>query len=481
MGTLNTYTKKHLYIGGEWVEGERYVPLFSPYNGEKLADIPQGTVEDVDRAIGAAEEAAYVMRALSSHERAGVLDRLARLLEERQDEAAAIIANEAAKPIKAARVEVKRTIQTYRFAAMEARNRYGETLPMDAAPGGENRVGYTVREPIGVIGAITPFNFPMNLVAHKVGPAIAAGNSVVLKPASATPLSAFFLAELLEQAGLPKGACNVVTGSGRVVGDRLVKDSRVKMITFTGSAETGIGIRNQAGLKKVTLELGSNAALIVDEGVDLVDVAKRAVMGAFAYQGQVCISIQRIYVHDAVYQAFLRAFVAETEKLKGGNPFDSATDLSSLITKEDTERALSWVQEAVDSGAVLETGGTVEGTVMRPTVLTNVDRDMKVSCNEVFAPVVVINRIQSIDEGTKAVNDSRYGLQAGIFTPNIHHAFEAADQLHVGGVLINDIPTYRVDHMPYGGVKESGTGREGIRYSVDEMTEMKLIIVNKNK
>ncbi|MCD5322150.1 MULTISPECIES: aldehyde dehydrogenase family protein [Pontibacillus] len=478
---LNTVEKKQLYIGGEWMEGERYAPLFSPYNGKKLADIPQGTEEDVDRAIGAAEVAAQLMRALPSHERAGILERLAGLLEERQEEAAMIIANEAAKPIKAARVEVKRTVQTYTFAAMEARNRYGETIPMDAAPGGENRVGYTVREPLGVIGAITPFNFPMNLVAHKIGPAIAAGNAVVLKPASGTPLSAFFLAELLEEAGLPKGACNVVTGSGRVVGDRLVKDSRVKMITFTGSAETGVGIRNQAGLKRVTLELGSNAALIVDEGVDLAEVAKRAVTGAFAYQGQVCISLQRIYVHDAVYQAFLRAFVAETEKLKTGDPLDPETDVSSLITKEDTERALSWVEEAIEGGAVLETGGMIEGNVMRPTVITNASRTMKVSCKEVFAPVVVINRIQSIEEGIEAVNDSRYGLQAGIFTPNIGHAFEAADQLQVGGVLINDIPTYRVDHMPYGGVKESGTGREGIRYSIDEMTEMKLIIINKNK
>lgn len=351
---------------------------------------------------------------------------------------------------------------------------------MDAAPGGEGRVAYTVKEPLGVVGAITPFNFPMNLVAHKVGPAIASGNTVILKPAGQTPLSAYFLAELLHEAGLPSGAFNVVTGSGSVVGEKLVTDERVKKISFTGSPEVGIGIRNKAKLKPVTLELGSNAAVIVDKDVEVEKIVSRCVTGAFGFQGQVCISLQRVYVHEENYDRFVEHFVKAAKHLKVGDPLDPDTDVSALISPKDVDRTLEWIDEAKQHGAEIATGGTSEGNLLHPTVLLGVDAQSKVSCQEVFAPIVLINKVKSVEEAIDVVNDSRYGLQAGIYTENVRTAMNATKKLHVGGVLINDIPTFRVDHMPYGGVKESGVGREGIKYAIEEMTELKLVIFNNN-
>lgn len=478
--TVKNKEKKKLYINGEWVEAKEYTSLFSPYSRELIAEIPQATVEEVDLAIEAAYQARSKMAEMPSYQRAGILEKLAGLLEQRSDEAAGIIALEAAKPITTAKGEIARTVQTFKFAAEEAKRINGETIPMDAAPGGEGRVAYTVREPLGVIGAITPFNFPMNLVAHKVGPAIAAGNTVVLKPAGQTPLSAYFLAELLEEAGLPAGAFNVVTGSGSVVGEKLVKDDRVKKISFTGSPEVGIGIRNKAGLKHVTLELGSNAALIVDKDADVEKIIPRCVTGAFAFQGQVCISLQRVYVHSDVFDHFVEKFVEAAAKLKVGDPLNPETDVSALIAPKEVERTLGWIEEAKQNGAKVVMGGVSEGSVLKPTVLLDVEPAAKVSCQEVFAPIVLINKVNSVGEAIELVNDSRYGLQAGIFTENIRTAMDATKKLHVGGVLVNDIPTYRVDHMPYGGVKESGVGREGIKYAIDEMTEMKLVIINNN-
>jgi acyl-CoA reductase-like NAD-dependent aldehyde dehydrogenase len=317
-----TVMKKKLYINGTWREAKEYVSLYSPYTEEAIAEIPLATKEDVDQAIEAAENARKAMKQMPAHQRAEILENIARIIEERSEEAAKIIATEASKPIATARGEVARTITTYKFAAEEAKRIHGETIPLDAAPGGENRLAYTVREPVGVVSAITPFNFPMNLVAHKVGPAIAAGNPIVLKPASQTPLSSFFLAEVAEAAGLPVGGLNVVTGRGSVIGDLLVTDDRIKVVTFTGSPEVGIGIRNKAGLKKVTLELGSNAGVIVDGNVDIDKVIPRAVTGAFAFQGQVCISLQRIFVHENIYDEFVEKFVKETEKLTVGDPLD---------------------------------------------------------------------------------------------------------------------------------------------------------------
>jgi acyl-CoA reductase-like NAD-dependent aldehyde dehydrogenase len=471
--------KKHLFIDGKWVEAGEYRPLFSPYSGEQIAEIAYAGAAEVQHALEVAERARPSMARMPAYERAAILERLAAMISDKAEECAGIIALEAAKPLKTARLEVERTIATYKFAAEEAKRIHGETIPMDAAPGGEDRVAYTIRQPLGVIAAITPFNFPMNLVAHKVGPALAAGNTIVLKPAGQTPLSALLLAELLQQAGLPAGALNVVTGSGSVVGDLLVTDARVKAVTFTGSPEVGIAIRSKAGLKKVILELGSNSALIVDQGTDVDSMIARAVTGAFSYAGQVCISIQRIYVHEQLFDEFARKFVKQTELLQLGDPLDPKTDVSAVITPREAQRALDWIADAEQSGAVVATGNKKEGNVVHPTVLLHVAEASSISCREAFAPVVMINRIASVEEGIALVNDSRYGLQAGIYTQNIRTAFAAAEALEVGGVMINDIPTFRVDHMPYGGVKESGTGREGVKYAMEELSELKLICFKK--
>ncbi|MFD2215731.1 aldehyde dehydrogenase family protein [Metabacillus endolithicus] len=470
--------KKQLFINGEWVETESYKDLLSPYSNEKMAEIASATEEDVDKAIAAAYQTNETMAEMPAHKRASILEKVANLIEARAEEAAKIISAEAAKPYKTALGEVNRTVATYKFSAEEAKRIHGETIPLDAAVGGENRIAYTVREPIGVIGAITPFNFPMNLVAHKVGPAIASGNTVVLKPAEQTPLSSLFLADIFKEAGLPDGALNIVTGKGSVVGEKIVKDDRVKKISFTGSPAVGIGIRNKAGLKRVTLELGSNAAVIIDQGVDLDKIIDRCVMGAFSFQGQVCISLQRVYIHESLYEQFVEKMVAATKQLKIGDPLDPNTDVSALISPSDVDRALAWIEEAKQGGAKIVTGGDAEGNVLQPTILTDVDAKLKVSCQEVFAPIVLINKVSSVKEAINYVNDSRYGLQAGIYTDNIHTALMATKKLHVGGVMVNDIPTFRVDHMPYGGVKESGVGREGVKYAIEEMTEQKLVVFN---
>lgn len=471
--------QKHLFIDGQWVEAKQYIELKSPFSQEVIAHVPSADQIELDTAIAAACRAADAAAKMPAHKRADILEKVAMQLNERKDEAARIIALEAAKPLKIALGEIDRTVQTYKFAAEEAKRIYGETIPMDAAPGGEGRIAYTVKKPIGVIGAITPFNFPFNLVAHKVGPAIAAGNTIVLKPASQTPLSAYFIAELFEEAGLPKGILNVVTGPGSIAGNALVADDRVSMITFTGSPEVGMRIRSQAGLKRVTLELGSNSALIVDQGVHINKMINRCVMGAFSNQGQVCISLQRIYVHEQIYEQFVEQFKEQTMQLKMGNPLDSDTDVSALIAKKECERVLEWLDEAKQEGAWIAAGGHIDNGVLAPTIVLEAAAHLKISCQEIFAPVVVINKVSSIHEAIKLVNDSQYGLQAGIYTNDIHTALQAADELQVGGVMINDIPTFRVDHMPYGGVKESGTGREGIKYAVEEMTELKLIVMNR--
>lgn len=472
--------KKQIYMNGEWKDTANYADLLSPYTKEIIAQIPQATENEVNQAISVANATRKAMASLTAYERAAILEHLALLFIENRQKAAEIISLESAKPLKYALGEIDRTIETYKFAAEEAKRHTGEMIPMDAAKNGTNRFGYTIEQPVGVIGAITPFNFPQNLVAHKVGPAIAAGNPIVLKPASQTPLSALFLAELLDQTALPKGAFNVVTGSGKTVGDALVNSDLVKMITFTGSPAVGIGIRNKAGLKKVALELGSNAGLLIDRNVDLVEIIPKCVTGAFSNQGQVCISLQRAYVMEDLYDEFISAFKEATVKLVVGSPMDEATDLSAMIHPAEQVRAINWVEEAVEKGAEVITGGMIENGIFMPTILTNVDAAAKVSCQEVFAPIVIVNRISSIDDGITAINDSSYGLQAGIFTNDIKTAFKASEQLEVGGVMINDIPTYRVDQMPYGGVKESGTGKEGLKYAIQEMTETKLIVWNNN-
>jgi acyl-CoA reductase-like NAD-dependent aldehyde dehydrogenase len=469
--------KQNLWINGEFVESAQYRVLSNPFNGEKIADVAEASREDVVRAIDSAAGSAKAMAVMEAHKRSDILRRVAELIQEDREECAQLIAAESSKPLKAARGEVDRTIMTYTFAAEEARRLYGETIPMDGAPGGEGRVAYTVREPLGVIAAITPFNFPMNLVAHKVGPAIAAGNPVVLKPASQTPLSAYKIASYFHKAGLPAGALNVVTGGGKSIGDVLISDDRVKMVTFTGSPEVGKHIRENAGLKRVTLELGSNSALIVDEGTDLKTVMPRIVSGAFSNQGQVCISIQRIFVHESIVDEFVSLFIVEAENLKVGDPLDEHTDVAAMISANDVTRAKAWIRDAVENGAELVYGGESERQILKPTVLLNAKPTDKISCEEVFAPVVHINTFKEFDDAIAQVNDSQYGLQAGVYTKDLQKAFRAAKDIHVGGVMINDIPTFRVDHMPYGGVKMSGTGREGIKYALEEMTEMKLVSI----
>lgn len=464
-----------LWINGEYVETENYRTLYNPFNSEKIADVAEAGSEDVLRAIDAADKAAKTMFEMEAHKRADILQKVADFIKEDREICARMIAEEGAKPLKAARAEVDRTIMTYSFASQEARRIHGETIPLDAAPGGEGRVAYTVREPLGVIAAITPFNFPMNLVAHKVGPALAGGNTIVLKPASQTPLSAYKIASYFHRAGLPAGALNVVTGSGKSVGDVLLKDDRVKKVTFTGSPQVGKYIRENAGIKRVTLELGSNSALIVDEGTDLRRLMPRIVTGAFSNQGQVCISIQRIFVHELIQPEFVALFIEETRKLKVGDPLDEETDLSAMISSNDVSRAKSWIHAAVENGAELALGGDSDQQVLNPTIILNAKATDKISCEEVFAPVVHINTFGQFEEAIEKVNDSQFGLQAGVYTNDLQKALKAAKYLQVGGVIINDIPTFRVDHMPYGGVKMSGTGREGIKYAIEEMTELKLV------
>lgn len=476
---MSSLPKKNLYLNGTYIEPAQYKTLYSPYSGEALAEIAVGTREDMQKAISYAEKTKEIMAALPAYRRGEILQQVSLLLAERKEEAARMIALEAAKPISAARTEIARTIETYQFSADEARRLRGETIPMDASAFGGKRIAYTMRRPVGIIGAITPFNFPFNLVAHKLGPAFAAGNPVILKPSDQTPLSAFFIADLFREAGLPEGALQIVTGPGSIVGNEMVTDERVKVITFTGSPEVGKQIRNLAGLKRVVLELGSNSGLYIDEGVELDKIIKRTVIGAFSFMGQVCISLQRIFVHRSLYLDFLEKFVEETRKLKVGDPLKEDTDISSLISQNDVERIGLWIDEAVEAGAHILTGG-IEGNIVKPTVIVDAPGDCKVCYQETFAPVVVVTPVDSFAKGMEGMNDSKYGLQAGIYTNNMENAFLAAEQLEVGGVMINDFPTFRVDQMPYGGVKESGLGREGIQYAVEEMTELKLVCFNRN-
>ncbi|WP_077324185.1 aldehyde dehydrogenase family protein [Virgibacillus siamensis] len=471
--------KWKLWIGGKWREPKDYETLTNPHTEEELAQIGQAEPSDAVEAIVEAQTAFNKFREYPAHARAKILAKAATIIEERGDECAKIIAKEGAKSIRNAQEEISRTVQTYRFSAEEAKRNYGERIPMDAAEGGENRFGYTKRTPLGVVTAITPFNFPFNLVAHKVGPAIAAGNSIVLKPAEQTPLSSLFLAEVFKEAGLPAGVLNIITGKGDVLSEALTTHPYVKKVTFTGSVEVGHVIQQQAGFRKLTLELGSNSPFIIDEGVNIDEVIERSVQGAFSYNGQVCISIQRIYVHQSLYDEFLERFVTRTKQLVIGSPFDEKTNITAVISKKSLERLQNWLDEAVQEGAEVECGGGVKGNVMMPTVLTNVNRDSKVFRNEIFGPMVCIFPFDTLEEAIDDANDSRYGLNSGVMTPSLERAFYAAERLETGGVIVNDIPTYRIDNMPYGGWKDSGVGREGVKYAMREMMEQKFISIKK--
>ncbi|HEY8551076.1 MAG TPA: aldehyde dehydrogenase family protein [Vicinamibacterales bacterium] len=451
--------------------------VFDKFTGERLDSVPGASPADVDRAVRAAAAAWPLWAEMPAHKRSAVLRRTAALIDRDRDEIATLICREAGKAWKFSTVEVARGIETFDFAADEARRLHGETVPLDASAAGEGRVGFYFRTPMGVVAAITPFNFPLNLVAHKVAPALAAGNAVVLKPADKTPLTAVRLAELLTEAGLPEGVFQVIHGDGPRVGEALVKHPLPAKVSFTGSPKVGERILSIAGLKRTTLELGNNSGVMIEPDADLDAAIPRCVMSAFANSGQVCLSLQRVFVHRAIAGTFIDRFVAETAALKIGNPLDRDCDVGPMISEEAAQRVEAWVQEAVKDGATVRIGGRREGRMFWPTVLTDVKPQMRVMCEEVFGPVVSIATYDTFEEGLHALGDTPYGLQAGIYTRDLDKAFAAIRRLDMGGVMVNDTPIFRVDHMPYGGNRMSGIGREGVRYAVEEMSNLRMVVI----
>jgi acyl-CoA reductase-like NAD-dependent aldehyde dehydrogenase len=475
--TATAIATRGFFVDGKWVERGEVVEIHAPYDGSVIGQVHQGTRSDAELAIASAVKAFGTTRRLPAFERQRVLRRVSQNIAERKDEFSRTLAQEAGKPIKAARTEVERAIFTFNVAAEESTRIYGEYLPLDWQEYTVGRWGIVRRFPLGPIAGITPFNFPLNLVAHKVAPAIAAGCPLVLKPAPQTPLSSLLLAEAVQQAGWPDGGLNVIPLSNEDA-RLLVTDERIKLISFTGSAPVGWSIKRDAGKKKVVLELGGNAAVIVHDDADLPFAADRCVAGGFSYAGQTCISVQRILVERSVYGKFLDLLLAGVRKLRTGDPLEETTDLGPLIRESDTIRAADWIQEAVRGGARLLCGGQRRGSMLEPTVLTGTRSDMKVNCQEVFAPVVTVEPYDSFDTALRQVNSSAYGLQAGIFTRDAKLLFNAYEELEVGGVIAGDVPSFRIDHMPYGGIKDSGLGREGLRYAIEEMTEPKLLVMN---
>ena len=471
-----TATQRALLIDGEWVETGDWIEVRSPYSGDVVARVAKGGADETRRALDAAERA--LANPLPAHKRAEILVKVAGLIGKRHEEVARTISDESGKPIKTARVEASRAMSTYTFAAVEARKLAGEMIPMESAQAGEGKLGFTVRKPIGIIGAISPFNFPCNLVAHKIAPALAAGCPVVLKPASQTPLSALLLAELEQEAGLPAGWLNVIVGPASQIGDVLVEDERVKMITFTGSGEVGWRLQERAPRKRVKLELGNSTPVIVAADADVETAATKLAANAFAFAGQSCISVQRIYVERASYDAFVKSFVPKVEALIVGDPADDETDVGPVIDADARTRIAEWIEEARSSGAEVLTSGE-DGALIKPTVIAKVADDQKVSCEEVFGPVVIVNPVDSVDEAIERANGTRFGLQAGIFTSSLDSALRAADRLEFGGVIVNEAPTFRSDQMPYGGIKASGNTKEGPAWAVREMTEERLVVIQR--
>jgi acyl-CoA reductase-like NAD-dependent aldehyde dehydrogenase len=465
-----------LLAAGEWAETGEWGEVKSPYDGTVVGRVALGDAALIDRCAIAAR-AAYESGEFPRYERAAVLDRAAELAGERTDDLALTIAAEAGKPLKTARVEAERCVDTLTFSSVEARKLSGGTVPMEASPAGVGKLGVMMRIPYGVVGAISPFNFPLNLVAHKLGPALAAGNAVVLKPAGQTPISALKLAAILLEAGLPEGWLSVVPGPGSEVGNAIVEHELTGALSFTGSAKVGWGIRSRVPHKKVNLELGSNAPLIVHADGDWETAADKTKLHAFSHAGQSCISIQRILVHEDVADAFTERLVADAETLRVGDPLDAETDVGPLISPGDRDRVKEWVEEAVSAGAELLTGGELvdEGRCLAPTLLADPPREAKVWCEEIFGPVATIDRYFDFGEALRLANDSKFGLQAGVFTRDMGRGLEAAHTLEFGGVLINEVPTFRADQMPYGGVKDSGNTREGPAFAVLELTEERFV------
>jgi len=470
-----TATERKLFLDGEWIETGEWIEVRSPFSGNVVGRVAKAGAAEARKAVDAAERA--MAEPLPAHKRAEILVRVAGYLGRRHEEIAQVISAEAGKPLKAARVEVSRAMSTYTMSAVQARTLAGEMVPMDASQAGAGKLAFTLRRPIGIVGAISPFNFPLNLVAHKIAPALAAGCAVVLKPASATPLSALLLAELEAEAGLPAGWLNVLAGLASEIGDVLVEDERVRLITFTGSGEVGWKLVERAARKRVNLELGNATPVIVEADADLEVAATKLAANAFSFAGQSCISVQRIYVHRTVYDELLARFLPKVESLKVGDPADEETDVGPLIDLDGRDRVLSWIEQALAAGADLLTGGTLDGELLRPTVLANAGPELNVSCEEVFGPVCTITAYDTLDEAIALSNGTRYGLQAGIFTGSVRSALAAAERLEFGGVTINEAPTFRADQMPYGGVKDSGNTREGPAWAVREMTEERLVVL----
>jgi len=475
--TAPTYADHPIYLAGRWAESPRRLEVDDPAHPGVLAGSTfLATEEQYELAAAAAVGGFEAMKALPTYERAAALRRISEGIAARSEELAALISRESGKSIRDARVEAERGVLVFRLAAEEAERLGGETMPLDIGPAHKGRHALTRRFPIGPVAGISPFNFPLNLAAHKVAPALAAGCSIVLKPPSRDPLTMLVVAEIIDEAGLPEGAVSVLP-MDRTLGDRLVEDERFKLLSFTGSPEVGWRMKARAGKKPVVLELGGNAGAIVDAGADLEWAVKRMLVGAFAFSGQVCISVQRLLVHEQVWEPFMERFVAGAAALRTGDPLDPETEIGPMVDADAVGRTQEWVAEAVADGAQVLTGGQAEGLFFRPTVMVNATRSSQVCSEEAFAPLVVAFPFSDIEEAFTEVNASRFGLQAGVFTNDLAHAWRAFETLDVGGVVINDVPTYRVDHMPYGGIKESGIGREGLRWAIEDMTELKLMVV----
>ncbi len=468
---------KRILIGGEWREAAETVAVMNPFSNERIADVYSANEAENEEAIALANGAAKEMRGLARYEIAQGLRKIADGIARRRDEFARTIALESAKPIGLALGEVERGIATFNWAAGEAERFAGEVVPVDTVSTGKGKTAHTKRIPRGVIYGITPFNFPLNLVGHKVAPALASGNSIIIKPSDRTPLTALFLGEVFIECGLPKAALQIVPMNVKYI-ESVYTDERVKMISFTGSAEVGWQIKSKANRKMVTLELGGNAPVIVDDSADIEKSLKQTTTGAFAYAGQVCISVQRVYVHDKIFDEWTDKFVENAKNLKKGNPLDEATELSAMITEDAAKKAQSWVEEARNNGAEVLCGNTLEGATLDATVVTKTNLEMRVVSQEIFAPVALIEKFHDFEEAVALSNRTEYGLQAGVFTNDLTNFNYAAEHLEYGGVIINDAPTFRVDNMPYGGVKASGFGREGVRYAMEEMSETRLVVVD---
>lgn len=470
-----------MLLGGDEVGGVRTIDVRSPYDGSVIDTVPAASAADVERALSIASSGAGAMRRTTRFERAAILSRASGLLAERSHDLARTLSREVGKTIREARSEVGRAVQTFAVASEEARRLAGELVPLDGAPTGGDRFGFFLRVPLGVVVAITPFNFPLNLAAHKVAPALGAGNAVILKPASATPLADLAMGRILYEAGLPRGALSVITGGGTDVGNALVESPVPRMVTFTGSAAVGKSIAARVGLKKLAMELGSNSAVIVTAHCDAEAAAERVVRGAFALAGQVCISVQRVLVQRDALAAFLASAIRCTSSLAVGDPLSESTDVGPMIDEDAAKRTERWIAEARGMGADVAVGGARNGTLFAPTILTGVPDNALLWKEEAFAPVMAVRPYDHLDEAIEAVNDSRYGLQAGIFTDRLEEALRAAHEIECGGVIVNDTPAFRIDLMPYGGEKESGLGREGPRYAMEEMTEARLVAVRRGE